>query len=329
MKNYSEITNYLKENVLYRKFKNQSNTDWYQSYENQLKNDKVFNEILKTVDLDNIYPINIQSFANIHSPNKIRIRSDLFLAGAKRFKLNKIFVIFACINVNNIKTYVVITSNHFTSYSHSLSSSNSFFVKNFEDLKKWSNENGKYEINKRRVKGAGEIPVYIFWHGTENNIDNLKEYLNVLKNVEESGYYYLRRTNNSSPQIPSNVRQQVLNNYRNECSLKYIDKCLTRNSNSNDVAKEIHHIVARQYFEDNNITDSKIVNNLNNLMLLCFKCHGKLTSSSDEDRKKYLDYCLDVLKKENKFNQFQDYLLNVVHITIPILYRCVYGVSYE
>ena len=153
--------------------------------------------------------------------------------------------------------------------------------------------------------------------------------MNVLKNVEESGYYYLRRINNSSPQIPLDIRQQVLNNWKNECGLKHIDKCLTQNSIPDDIAKEIHHLVARQYFKDNNIIDSRIVNNLNNLILLCFKCHDKLTSSSDEDRKKYLDYLLDVLKKENKFYQFQDYLLNVVHITIPILYQCIYGVSYE
>lgn len=46
MKKYSKLTNYYKENFLYRKFKN------------QLKNDKVFNVILKTISLDNVYPIN-------------------------------------------------------------------------------------------------------------------------------------------------------------------------------------------------------------------------------------------------------------------------------
>ena len=47
------------------------------------------------------------------------------------------------------------------------------------------------------------------------------------------------------------------------------------------------------------------------------------------ERKKYLDYCIDTLKKTNKFNEFQNYLLNMVHITIPILYQQVYGVNYE
>ena len=219
----------------------------------------------------------MQSFSNIHSPNKIRIRSDLFLNDAKKFKLNKIFVIFSCVRMNNIKTYVVITSNHFTSYSFSLSSSNSFFTKNFVDLKNWSYENGRYEINKRKIKDKGEIPTYIFWHGTENNIDNLKEYLNVLKNIQNSGYYCLRSTNNSSPNIPLNIRQQVLKSYNNECALKQINTCLTQKSNPNDIKIEIHHIVLRSYFKDNNITQSEIVNNLNNLILLCFKCHNKLS----------------------------------------------------
>ena len=78
--------------------------------------------------------VNIHSFSNYHSPNKIRIRSDLFLRNAKKFILGDIFVIFACVNVDNVKTYVVITSNYFTSYSHSLTSSNSFFTKDFKDL---------------------------------------------------------------------------------------------------------------------------------------------------------------------------------------------------
>lgn len=329
MKNYSQITNYLKENVFYRKSRSQSNSDWYQFYKNELQNDKVFNEILKTVNLDNIYPINMQSFSNIHSPNKVRIRSDLFLNNALKFRLNKIFVIFACVKINNIKTYIVITSNHFTSYSHSLTSSNSFFTKDFNELTKWSTQKGNYEINKRRKRGMGEIPTYIFWHGTENNIENLKEYLNVLKNVEESGYYCFRRTNNSSPNIPLNVKQQVLNDYNNECGLKQINTCLTQSSDPNHIATEIHHIVSRSYFEDNNITQSEIVNNLNNLILLCYKCHDKLTSRLKEERKKYLDYCIDTLKKTNKFNEFQNYLLNMVHITIPILYQQVYGVNYE
>lgn len=327
MKNYSWITNYLRKNVIYRKNNNQSNDNWLKFYGDELKNDKVFREIIKTVGLNNIYPVNIQSFSNYHSPNKIRIRSDLFLRNAKKFKLSDTFVIFACVNVNNVKTYVVITSNYFKSYSHSLTSSNSFFTKDFEDLIKWSKENANYEVSRRRIKGIGEIPTYIFWHGNENNIENLKEYLNVLKVVEENGYYYLRRDNRTSPSIPLSVQQQVRNNYNNECGLKYGNNCLTQNSNSSDVFTEIHHIVPRSYFQENNITDSKIVNNINNLILLCFKCHDKLTSRFEIDRKKYLDYCLDILKKTNKFKYFENYLLNTVHITIPILYKLIYGLN--
>lgn len=327
MKNYSWITNYLRKNVIYHKNANQSNDNWLKFYGNELQNDKVFNEILKTVNLNNIYPVNMQSFSNYHWPNKIRIRSDLFLKNARQFKLNNIFVIFACVNVNNIKTYVVITSNYFTSYSHSLTSSNSFFTKNFEDLIKWSKEKGNYEVSRRRIRGVGEIPTYIFWHGNENNIENLKEYLNVLKVVEENGYYYLKRSNSPSPSLPLNVKEQVKNIYKNECGLKQTNNCLTQNSNSNDIALEIHHIVPRSYFEKNNITDSKIINNINNLIPLCWKCHDKLTTNSETERKKYLDYCLETLEKSNKLNDFQDYLLNMVHITIPILYKLIYGVA--
>ena len=157
MKNYSWITSYLRKNVIYRKNANQSNNDWLKFYENKLQNDKVFKEIIKTVGLNNIYPVNIHSFSNYHSPNKIRIRSDLFLRNARKFILGDIFVIFACVNVDNVKTYVVITSNYFTSYSHSLTSSNSFFTKDFKDLIEWSKENGNYEVNRWRIKGIGEI----------------------------------------------------------------------------------------------------------------------------------------------------------------------------
>lgn len=329
--NYQQITNYLKKNVIYRKKLGQSTSKWFSFYQDQLKFDNVFNEILKIVkNVDKIFPINVQSFSHKNFPTKIRIRSDLFLNKALSCRLNDIFIIFSCVRIEDKKTYIILTSNHFTHYTKSLNSSNSFFTKDFHDLINWANSNGEIEKNMTRIRGIGKTTTYLYWHGNENNIEGLKDYLGVLSQIENYTYYLKsKKIFTQHIQISIDKRNQIFNFYNNECALKKINKCLTMNSTiNNDISKQIHHIVPISYFHDRRITDDKIINNTNNLILLCFKCHQMLSSRVKQERKNFLDYCFDSMRKNNKFNDFQNYLWNDVHITIPILYK-IYGVDYE
>lgn len=328
---YQGIVDYLRNNVIYRKKKGQSTSEWFTFYQKQLKFDSVFNEILRVVkNVDKIFPINIQSFCHTCFPQKIRIRSDLFLNKALSCKLNDIFIIFSCVKIEDKKTYIVLTSNHFTHYKKSLNSSNSFFTKDFNDLINWSNNNGEIAKNESRIKHIGKITTYLYWHGNENHIEGLKDYLSVLSQIENYAYYLKsKEITNHRIQIPIDKKNQILNFYNNECALKKNNKCLIMDSTTNnDICKQIHHIVPRYYFQDKKIFDDKIINNTNNLILLCFKCHQKLSSQVKQERKKFLDYCLESMKKNNIFNNFENYLWNDLHITIPILYK-IYGVDYE
>ena len=328
--NYQEITNYLKKNVIYRKKMGQSTSKWFSFYHDQLKFDKVFNEILGIVkNVDKIFPVNIQSFSNKYFPQKIRIRSDLFLNKALSCRLNDIFIIFSCVRIEDKKTYIILSSNHFTNYTKSLNSSNSFFTKDFHDLINWANSNGAITKNETRIRGVGKATTYLYWHGNENHIEGLKDYLGVLSQIENYAYYLKSEKSNSRIQVSIDKRNQIFNFYNNECALKKINKCLTMDSTINkNISKQIHHIVPISYFQDRKIFDDKIINNTNNLILLCFKCHQMLSSHVKHERKKFLDYCFDSMKRSNRFEDFQNYLWNDLHITIPILYK-IYCVDYE
>ncbi len=331
MKNYDQIIRFLRKNVVYRKKPKQTILDWLNQYNDQLKFDKVFNEILKiTKSIDKIYPINIASFCNKYLPNKIRIRSDQFLSKSRSCRLNDIFIIFSCVKIEHKKTYIVLTSNHFTNYTKSISSSNSFFTKDFTDLKNWANNVGEISKNEARVRGIGKTTTYLYWHGNENHIEKLSDYLGVLSQIENYAYYLKEKNKkNLRVKISKDTKMEIFNFYNNECALRQINKCITIESQINDnISKHIHHIVPLYYFYDQKIFDDKIINNKNNLILLCFKCHAMLSSHIKLERKKFLDYCLEFMKKANKFIDFQNYLWDDLHITIPILYK-IYGVDYE
>lgn len=326
--NYSHITSFFEENVVFRKPKSVRNTaQWYKMYKNELEKDPVFLKIKNAVGISNIFYKNLESFSHPDYKTKFRLRSDLFLKTALKHKLDKTFVLFSCVRINGIKTYIVLTSNYFSKYPNKTSSSNSFLTKEFDELKKWSTEEGGYVLNERKTKRSNVV-TYIFWHGNENNLQSLDTYLNILSIIPREGYAYVRKAQPGDPAIPKTTADLIRKIYNYECAFKLPHSCLTQNSFNNDISKEIHHIVTREFFRDQKITNSKIVNNKNNLVLLCFKCHDKLSSKNKFVRKKYLSELLDILKQRDLYVDFEKYLLNDVKITIPLLYK-MYGVSYD
>ena len=326
MSAYKNISNFLEKNVVYKR-KNETTEHWFNKYKNELKNDIVFQEILNlNIPLSNIFPINITSLCNYHCPEKIRIRSDLFLRKSIIDQLRETNIIFSCIKINGKKTYIILSSNYFSSYNKSIKSSNSFITKNFGDLSKWSKEQGDYYINERKTK-RNCIVTYILWHGNEDHIEHLHDYLFVLAKIPQYGYLNLSEKKNNSS-INSEIKKLICEFYSQKCALTCNNNCLTQSSRNEDISKEIHHLVPREYFRKNNIHDTSIINDINNLMLLCYKCHDKLSSKNKNERKDFLNFCLNSLKANNKFNDFEHYLITKVYITIPILFK-IYGVDYE
>ena len=329
-KNYSYVKDFIDNNICYKRSRKATTTEkWYSSYKSELDNDKVFSCIRKYFDFKHIFPINMQSFCNKNNPSTFCLRSDIFLKLAIKKKLEDIYLIFSCVKVENVKTYIVITSNYFSDYPNSIQSSNSFFTKDIEDLKKWSKNKGDFFLNYRTSKKIGKTLTYICWHGNENNIDKLDNYLNVLVAIPQNGYgFFGKNDRNTNFNFSTKEKEEVYKKFNGKCALLSNNSCLTSRSLNDDILKEIHHIVPRQFFRERKIEDIKIVNNINNLILLCHKCHDSLSSRDLSKRKKILENCLNVLKEKNQLTNFEDYLLNIVHITKPILYK-IYGVKYD
>ncbi len=327
--NYSHITDFFEKNVCYRKKTGWNNEKWFNEYKSELLADPVFTQIYEAVNhnLEKIFPVNFQSFSNPGTPTKIRLRSDGFLKCSKQWKLYDTFILFSCVKVNNVKTYVVLTSNYFANYSFSIRSSNSFFTKEFSDLQEWSSSPDGITVHQRRASRTS-VTTFIYWHGTFDEHSSLSGYMNLLSSIPQNGYSFVARSLNRGPSIPRRNREMIREIYDNSCAFKIVNSCSTYRSRNEDILKHIHHIIPREFFNDHEIYDGEIINNLNNLILLCYRCHEDVHSRNVTTRSEAFENIISVLKEENKFNDFLQYLTQTVHITLPLLYN-VYGLDFD
>jgi hypothetical protein len=148
-----------------------------------------------------------------------------------------------------------------------------------------------------------------------------------LRTIPATGGFALRNPHLATQQtispIPANIKTLCEERYTNLCALMSVGHCLTNTTNPNN-PKEHHHIVPKNWFYSQNITDTQIVNNINNLILLCNPCHDKQTDRNINTRRMYFNYLLDSLRQLNYYDDFLQYLNDDVHLTLPLLER-IYG----
>lgn len=308
-KSYYSIALFLKQNNIPKK---------------DLEKDFVYGEMIKCVGKENLFFCNWTSMSMHNDPTKIRLRNDNFLKLSKKEKLMKTFILFSIIKIENKKLYFVLSSNYFTNYSFSINSSNSFINKDISDLKKWVNEENKIRYWERNIKNKGKQPIYLFWTGTNinQNYESLITYLTTLSKIKSTNYAIFNKKEIHFSLSKTN-KDIVNTKYDNLCALLKNYKCLTIPHSNKHTYKEFHHIVPKEWFIENKIFNKDIINDPNNIILLCKKCHIKQRSDP-----KYLEYVIDSIKKHNLYSDFINYLYNKVNITLPILYK-IYGLSYE
>lgn len=314
-KNYKETTNFLEKNKI-------SSTEIISS-------SNLYNEILKLVDGDkkSILFSNITSFSNIKTPNKVRIRNDNFL---KACTDRKKVVLISGIKINDKNLYLIFISSYFYGYNSSTKSSNSFINFDINDLHKFIYDN-KDTINIKHPKNSqlnNKYHKYAFYATNDFNFDTNK-FVKFFNDTEEitsvddkpiiyTGHEYF------IPQIPTETRNAIIDNYARKCALCSLDKenplyCPCGDQININYLKEndlsyihLHHFVPKKYFLNEPHIDIKweIIHNINNIVPLCLPCHQAIHKGSKNIDlvKNTFNAIIESFKKNNRYEEFENYV---------------------
>ncbi|MBN0919343.1 ATP-binding cassette domain-containing protein [[Mycoplasma] gypis] len=285
---------------------------------------------------------NVTSLSLKTQPNRVRIRSDAFLKSAVNEGTKDLFLVSSYKNINKDITHIILLSNWFLKYSHSLGSSNSFLNFNYEDLEMFSQYSG-FQYKNFQTKNSPETNKFIFL--TLNDKDFSEELFYNYKSSSEKIFDDLllnfsesSQTKKSDPSIPLWVKEKLLRDFNFSCAIHSVNpnNCRTsmnwqktrenlKGTNLN-VPVDFHHFVPRSFFkkefynsDKSQILDWNKIHNLINVIPLCQICHQSIHNSDKELQKQTFNLIIDTYKTKNNIEKFNDSSVQNIIINASIL----------
>lgn len=303
---YKEITDFLKQNIINKKYIIES---------------QVYKYLTTNYDLKlniNIWNANITSMSLTTTPYKIRIRNDNFLKQLKQNNEN-IWLI-SGIKILNKKIIILHYGKAFKGYDKKIDVGNSFIHYDWRDLVM---QIKKLDVNiftkyKNELEGDEAKYFYCIFNDDDFKPIILDNFIKIIQDTNFDPYNKLVNKKLTDKSIPIETKKLLRKKYNSECAIYFFKKTCygyidfdkqKQELGAENTSIEFNHIIPRNHFKKsisnfNEFWD--IIHDYRNLIPMCQKCHD-LCSNKNMKNKIFYEI-LEAMKKAEMYDSFIEYM---------------------